>query len=146
MSKEPLFKGLLIDENDNPVTTGTIGSEPCYIVNDAGFMRHIPSEAVDLEILKSFGDQISGNEDLIAEQTAKMIGQDDLFTHAVIENQLKNIDKQYSQVLEMGFPEETRAYLGMVGFKVIINLHGEIVRIDQPVSSSDENGGGDDND
>ena len=146
MSKEPLFKGLLIDENDNPVTTGTIGSEPCYIVNDAGFMRHIPSEAVDLEILKSFGDQISGNEDLIAEQTAKMIGQDDLFTHAVIENQLKNIDKQYSQVLEMGFPEETRAYLGMVGFKVIINLHGEIVRIDQPVSSSDENCGGDDND
>ena len=41
MSREPLFKGLINDKNDQPVTTGVIGSEPCYIVNDNGFMRHI---------------------------------------------------------------------------------------------------------
>jgi hypothetical protein len=145
MSKEPLFKGLIVDESDRPVAAGSIGNEPCYIVDDDGFLRHIPSEPVDLEILKSFGDQISGNEEYIADQTAKMMGQDDLFSHAIIENQLKNLDKQFAQVLEMGFPEETRAYLGMMGFKVVINYHGEIVDIIQPAARSDENGEGDDN-
>ncbi|KAF0111684.1 MAG: hypothetical protein FD147_695 [Chloroflexi bacterium] len=145
MSREPLFKGLIIDENDRPVSTGVIGSDPCYIVNDAGFMRHILSDPIDLEILKSFGDQINGNEEFIADQTAKMLGQDDLFTHAIIENQLKNIDKKFGQVLQMGLPEETRVYLGMMGFKVVIDIHGEIIRVDQPAARSDEGEGGGDN-
>ena len=145
MSRQPLFKGLVIDEYDHPVSTGSIGEEPCYIVNDAGFLRHIPSDPVDMEVLKSFGEQISGNEELIAEQATKMIGQDDLFTHAIIENQLKNIDQQFAQVLQTGLPEETRVYLGMMGFKVVVNIHGEVLRIDQPAARSDENGEGDDN-
>ena len=145
MSREPLFKGLLIDEYDQPVSTGTIGSEPCYIVNDAGFMRHIHSEPIDLQVLQSFKDQISGNEEYIADQTAKMMGQEDLFTHAIIENQLKHLDEQYAQMLQMGLPEETRVYLGMMGFKVVIDVHGEVLRIDQPAARSDENGEGDDN-
>ena len=29
-------------------------------------------------------------------------------------------------------PEGSRAYLGMTGFKVIINLHGEVLDIQQP--------------
>ena len=145
MNKEPLFKGLIIDEYDNPVAAGSIGSEPCYIVDDAGFLRHIPSQPVDLQILKSFGEQIIGNEELIADQTAKMMGQDDLFTHAIIENQLKNIDKQYTQILDMGLPEDTRVYLGMMGFKVVIDVHGEVLRIDQPAARTDESGEGDDN-
>ena len=145
MSREPLFRGLIVDENDQMVDTGNIGSEPCYIVNDAGFLRHIPSEPIDLQVLKSFGDQISGNEEFIADQTAKMMGQDDLFTHAIIENQLKNIEKQYAQVLQIGLPEDTRVYLGMMGFKVVIDIHGEVLRIDQPAARSDEGGEGDDN-
>jgi hypothetical protein len=145
MSKEPLFTGLIVDEYDRPVTAGTIGNEPCYIVNDAGFMHHIPSESIDLKVLQSFTDQINGNEEYIAEQAAKMMGQEDLFTHAIIENQLKHIDEQYQQVLNMGLPEETRAYLGMMGFKVVIDIHGEVLEIKQPAASTDENGDGDDN-
>jgi len=145
MNREPLFKGLVVDEYDQPVDTGFIGSDPCYIVNDAGFLRHIPSDEIDLKVLRTFGDQISGNEEYIADQTARMMGQDDLFTHAIIENQLKNIDKQYQQVLQMGLPEETRVYLGMMGFKVVIDIHGEVMHIDQPAAGTDENGEDDDN-
>lgn len=141
MSREPLFKGLVIDEYEQPVGTSTIGFEPCYVVNDAGFLRHIPSQDVDLQILKSLGSQISGNETLIAEQAAKMIGQDDLFTHAIIQNQLKNIDQQFAQLLQTGIPEESRIYLGMTGFRVVINVHGEIVRIDQPSAPAGDDGG-----
>jgi hypothetical protein len=145
MGREPLFKGLVVDEKDQPVGTSMIGDEPCYVVDDAGFLRHISSEQVDREVLKHLSSQISGNEDLIAEQTAKMMGQEDLFTHAIIQNQLKNIDQQFDQLMVTGIPEESRVYLGMTGFRVVINIHGEIVRIDQPsaAASGDEGGEGD---
>ena len=30
------------------------------------------------------------------------------------------------------FPEDVRAYLGMMGFKIIINMHGEVLKVEQP--------------
>lgn len=142
MNTEPLFKGLVIDEFDQPVGTSKIGNEPCYVINDAGFLRHIPSQPIDLEVLKSFGNQITGNEQMLAEQASKMLGQEDPFTRAILESQLKNIDKQYEQILIIGLPEETRAYLGLMGFKVVLDLHGEILRIDQPSAPSGDGNGG----
>jgi hypothetical protein len=66
-----------------------------------------------------------------------MLGQEDVFTKAAIEQQLKNIDKQFDQLMQAGIPEDMRAYLGMVGFKVIINMHGEVLKVDQPSSAGD---------
>lgn len=130
--KKPLFAGLIIDENDQVVDTAYVGEEPCYIVDDAGFKRHIPSVEVDRQILNMMVEQIRGNEELYMEQTTKMLGQDDLFTRAIIQNQLKNIDKQMETLMETGIPEEGRTYMGMMGFKIVINIHGEIIRLDQP--------------
>jgi hypothetical protein len=132
MAAQPLFKGLVVDENDDVVDTGFIGNEPCYVINDSGFRRHIPSSDVDRQVLTSMIEMIKGNEELFSEQTAKMLNSDDIFTRAIIQNQLKQIDQQIEKVLETGIPEEGRAYMGMMGFRIIINRHGEIVRIDQP--------------
>lgn len=139
MPSQPLFAGLVLDELGNPVETGFIGEEPCYVVNDAGFRHHIPAEQVDRAVLAQIGEVMKGSEDLISEQTAKMLGQDDPFSKAMIEQQLKNIDKQFETLMKTGFPEEMRAYLGMMGFKVIVNYHGEVIRVEQPGSA----GGGD---
>jgi hypothetical protein len=135
---KPLFSGLIVDENDNVVETVVVGDEPCYVVNDSGFRRHIPTEQVDRQVLDLMKEQISGHEDLLGEQAAKMLGQEDLFSRAIIENQIKNIDKQFDQLLENGIPEGGRAYMGMLGFKIVINFHGEVVRLDQPGIVSDE--------
>ena len=140
MSKKSLFKGLVIDENDRPVQVTYIGGEPFYVVDDAGFLRHIPSEQVDRQVLEFLGKQVEGNEEAITEQTAKMLGQDDLFTRAMMLNQIKNMGSHFDQLLETGIPEDGLAYLGMLGFRVVINVHGEIVRVDQP-SAPDEGGG-----
>ena len=70
----------------------------------------------------------------------KMLGQEDVFTKAAIEQQLKNIDKQFDQLMQAGIPEDMRAYLGMMGFKVIINIHGEVLKVDQPGTAGDEGG------
>ncbi|MCK6539728.1 MAG: hypothetical protein L6Q26_06685 [Anaerolineales bacterium] len=108
------------------------------MVNDAGFRRHIPSEQVDRQVLKQIADLMKGSEGIISEQTAKMLGQEDVFTKAAIEQQLKNIDKQFDQLMKTGIPEDARAYLGMMGFKVIINVHGEVLNVDQPGAASDD--------
>jgi hypothetical protein len=77
-------------------------------------------------------EMIEGHENIISEQAAKMLGQEDIFTKAMIENQLKQMDKQFDSLLNTGIPEEGRAYMGMMGFRIKINLHGEVVEINQP--------------
>ena len=138
MTSRPLFTGLISDENDASVGIAYIGSEPCYVVDDSGFKRHIPSIDVDRQVLKLMMGQVHGNESIIAEQTAKMLGQDDIFTRAMIQNQLAHIDEQIETLLQTGIPDGGLAYMGMMGFKVVINVHGEIIRVDQPASSGEE--------
>lgn len=143
MPKKPVFAGLIVDEQEQPVGVTYVGDEPCYVVNDAGFHRHIPSEQVDRQIFAAMTSQVKGHEDIIGEQTAKMLGQDDLFSRAIIQNQLKNIDQQIDNLLETGIPEEGRAYLGMMGFRVVINVHGEVVDVHQPGMTEEGGEGGD---
>jgi len=138
LPRQPLFAGLVIDESGRPAETAFVGEEPCYVVDDYGFRRHIPSEQVDRQVLNQLADLMKGSEDLISEQTAKMIGQEDVFTKAAIEQQLKNMDKQFDQLMQAGIPEDLRAYLGMMGFKIVINLHGEVVKVEQPGMAGDE--------
>ena len=132
MAPRPLFEGLVIDESDQQVSVTYVGDEPCYVVNDAGFLRHIPTEHVDRQVLQVMFDLIQGSEELISAQAAKMLGQEDIFTKAMIESQLKQMDKQFENILTTGIPEEGRAYMGMMGFRVRINVHGEVVEVNQP--------------
>ena len=143
MLPQPLFAGLVVDENDRPAETAFVGGEPCYVVDDGGFRRHIPSQQVDRQVLELMRQQIRGNEDLLSEQAAKMLGTEDIFSKAMLESQLKNIDKQFDALLESGIPEDGRAFMGMSGFKVVINVHGEVVRLDQPAGTDEGGDGGD---
>ncbi|MGB2956620.1 MAG: hypothetical protein WBB64_11710 [Anaerolineales bacterium] len=138
MPAKPLFTGLVYDDNDQIVEITTVGTESCYVVDDAGFKRHIPSEQVDWQVLNKFRELIEGHEEIISEQALKMLGQDDIFTRAIYIEQLKNLDKQFDQLLESGYPEEIRTYMGMTGFKVIINHHGEVLEVEQPGLIADE--------
>ncbi len=131
MSPKALFPGLVFDEYDHPLTVGYIGADPAYIIDDAGFHRYIPAEQIDRFILNEMKKLIQGNEGFLSEQAAKMLGTDDLFSKAMIQNQLKNIDKQFDMLFEVGIPEEMRAYLGMSGFKVTVDYHGQVLDVRQ---------------
>ena len=132
MTRQALFAGLVFDEMQRPTEVAYVGEEPCYVVDDNGFRRHIPSEQVDRQVLDMMREMIEGHEDLLTDQTAKMLGQDDIFSRAIIESQLKNIDKQLDTLFETGIPESARAYMGMMGFRITINIHGEVVEVNQP--------------
>jgi hypothetical protein len=57
----------------------------------------------------------------------------------MINNQLENIDNQLEMLKRQGMPEVSRSYLGLLGFKIVTNYHGDVVRVDQPsIPSEDE--------
>jgi hypothetical protein len=138
MNNQALFSGLIFDERDRLVETVLVGDEPCYVVDDDGFHRHIPSQQVDRQVLGMMRSQIEGNEDLLSEQAAKMLGQEDIFSKAALEQQFKHIDQQFDKLFETGIPEEGRAYMGMLGFKIVIDVHGEVIDVKQPSAAADE--------
>jgi hypothetical protein len=126
--RQALFEGLVYDEVGNPVDTAFIGVEPHYVVMDGDFKRHIAAETVDRQIVEWIQGQALANRDLVSEQLMKMMGQEDLFTKAMIDSSLVNMDKMMGQ----GIPQDARMMLGMMGFKVVINVHGELVDLEAP--------------
>lgn len=136
--KRALFSGLIYDENDDPVDDVYVGQDSCYVIDDHGFKKHILSELVDRQVLDQMRSMVEGNEEIISQQTAKMLGQDDIFTYAMIANQLKNMDEQFDKLLETGIPNEAKSYMGLMGFKIIINVHGDVIRVNQPGIPSGE--------
>lgn len=137
MAQHSLFAGLVVDEYDQAVDVALVGGESFYVVNDEGFLRHIESEYVDRQVLDHLQEIVKGHEDLISEGTMKMIGQEDIFTKAAIETSLQNMDAQFRALLQSGLPEDMRTYLGMMGFRVVIDVHGDVLRIDQPGAGLD---------
>jgi hypothetical protein len=137
VARHSLFSGLIVDEFDNPVEVTSIGGETFYVVDDAGFRRHVESEHVDRQVLKHLYEMIQGHEELISEETMKMLGQEDIFTKAMIEVSLKNLDDQFDELIERGMPDDARAWLGMIGFHVVINIHGDVMNVEQPSSPID---------
>jgi len=127
-SQFALFEGLISTDTGEAVNVTMIGGTPHYIVPDAGFLRHIESEAIDRQVLQLLREQLEPHRDLAVKEAMKMIGRDDLFTKAMIDASINNME----QLLEHGIPEEMRAWLGMMGFKVIVNYRGEVVKVEQP--------------
>lgn len=140
MARQALFEGLVYDENDNLLPTAPVGPDAHYVVDDDGFRRHVDAEGVDRQVLAFFLSQLEQNKDLAVEQALKMMGQDDLMTKAAIEASLRRIDMD--QIIAMGMPTQAREMMGFLGFRIIINIHGEIVRLDQPAAPDDPDGGG----
>jgi len=105
-----------------------VGDVPNYVVEDAGFRRHVESEAVDRQVIGMLREQFMAHRDIATEAMLQMLGKDDLFTKAMIDASIKNMD----QVLNQGLPDGARAWLGMLGFRVIIDTHGQVVQLEMP--------------
>ena len=132
MTRAPLFAGLVVDETDQPVPATVVGDEAFYVIDDGGFKHHVASAQVDRQVLEALRDSIRGKEDELTEEALRMAGDQDIFSRAVLERSLRQAGEHLEDLLERGIPEAARAWLGMVGFRVVVNVHGDVVRVDQP--------------
>jgi hypothetical protein len=130
MANRALFQDLIYDENERPVEVGYIGIDAHYVIDDAGFKRHVDAEQVDREIINVFLEQLEGNQDIATAQALQMMGKDDLFTKAAVDASLRNVNAD--AILEQGIPAQARDMLGMMGFRIVINYRGELVDLEPP--------------
>ena len=55
-----VFEGLVYDPKGEPIKVAYVGSEPCYVLNDDGFLRYIPVGDVDWQVWEALTSQIIG--------------------------------------------------------------------------------------
>jgi hypothetical protein len=132
LSKQALFEGLVFNQAGEPAEVRIVGGEPFYVILDADFRRHVEAERVDRQVLDWLRNEIMSNKELVTEGAMSVLGQDDLFTKAMIESSIENVDRQMEALMAQGLPEEAQAWLGMLGFRVVVNVHGEVVGLDAP--------------
>lgn len=131
---QAIFAGLIQNEAGEPVEVAYLGEEPFYAIPDGEFRRHVEASEVDEQVLRMLREQFEGMEDQIAAGVMQFLGKEDLFTKASIDMALKNFD----QAFRKADPEQWKPWLGMLGFCVVVNVHGEVVHIESPEPEIDE--------
>jgi hypothetical protein len=132
--RQALFSNLIYNEEGQPVETTFIGTEPNYVILDGDFKRHVTAEDIDRHVIRWLQEQAMANKEMVSTGMMAMLGKDDLFTKAMIDSSLTHMER----VMEQGLPNDARTMLGMLGFKIIVNTHGEVVNIEMPGQGLDE--------
>ena len=130
--KQALFEGLVFNDEGEPAAVDRVGGEPFYVVLDADFRRYVEAGVIDHQVLEWLREQILENQELVTQGTLSFLGQDDLFTKAMIDASIQDLDKRMEELVQHGLPEEMRAWLGMLGFRVIVDVHGDVIELDAP--------------
>ncbi|MCS7055655.1 MAG: hypothetical protein NZM18_05715 [Thermoflexales bacterium] len=138
--KKALFEGLVLDEAGNALPVAYVGQDPTYVLVEDGFKYHVDARRVDEQVLNAFREHVQQNEALVSEGVLRLLGRDDLFTKAAVDQQIRHLDQHFAQLFEVGIPEQVRRYLGMLGFSIIINRHGEVVDLKMPSAPIDSEG------
>lgn len=126
--KPAIFSGLISNEQGQPVETKYLGDEPFYVIPDGDFLRHVEAEKVDSAVIALLREQIDGMQDIVVDGVLKFLGKEDLFTKASIELALKNFEQGFRNA----DPEQWKPWLGMMGFKIIVDVHGQVVQVISP--------------
>jgi hypothetical protein len=130
------FAGLVETEDGVPVGVATIGGEDFYVIDDQGFKRHVEAASIDRVVVSQFLEQAQEHRGEASQAMMKLMGSEDLFTKAAVESTIKNASAD--QVIGQQLPPEARQWLAMLGFRIIVNFRGEIVRLDLPAAPEAE--------
>ena len=134
MSTSAMFAGLVVDENGEVAEVTQVGANACYVVDDDDFRRHIDAEVVDRQVLRFMRQQVDDQRDQAVDAMLEMMGKDDIFTKAAVESSINNIEDAVGNPI----PEDARQWMGMLGFRIVIDAQGAVVDIQLPEGEIDE--------
>ena len=128
--RQPLFADLVFNESGERAKIVYIGGAPFYAIPEDGFLRHVAAQHIDAQIVDTLQERIRGMSDLVTAGIIELLGQEDLFTRASIEHAIETMDR----ILEPGAVDvdQLRTALWMAGFSAIVDVHGDLVRLDVP--------------
>lgn len=131
-AREPFFAGLVYNEEGLPAQTAYVGADACYAIPDGDFLRHVDAAEVDRQVLARIKEYMLSIKDLVIDQVIELVGSDDPFTRAAIEMNLQNLEQILDMPPEEANIAELRTWLWMTGFRVVVDVHGEVVHVEMP--------------
>jgi hypothetical protein len=134
--RQALFADLVFNEEGQAARVVYVGTVPYYAVPDGDFLRHVEAEYVDRQIVSALQERILAMRDAVTEGVVHLLGEEDLFTRASIQHAIDNMDR----ILEPGNVDvdELRTALWMSGFRVTIDVHGDVVHLEMPGLEGEE--------
>lgn len=136
--RQALFPGLVYNEQGEPAEVVYIGGVAHYAIPDMGFLRHVEAYRIDNAVIAALKEQVTSMQDEVVRGMLQVLGTDDLFTKAAIDASIRNLDKNIRQ----SSTSQWVPWLKLFGFRVVVNVHGEIVEIIYPEAPPEQ--GGDD--
>jgi hypothetical protein len=129
-TRRALFADLVFNEEGQPAAAVYVGQVPHYAIPDGDFMRHVEAEYVDRQVVALLQERLLGMRDAVTDGVVHMLGQEDPFTRASIQYALEHMDR----ILEPGNVDvdELRTALWMTGFRVTVDVHGDVVHLEAP--------------
>ncbi len=131
---QALFDGLVFNEAGEPAQVAYIGGVAHYAVPDDGFLRHVAARSVDDAVLDRLQEQVSSVQDELVAAVLKMLGKEDIFTKAALEASVRNLKDNVRQ----SEPQQWAPMLRLMGFRIVVNVHGEVVEIIYPEQAPEE--------
>lgn len=129
-ARQPLFADLIFNEEGLPVRVGFVGGLPHYVVPDGDFLRHVEARYVDRQIIMLLKERFLAMREMIADGVAQMLAQEELFARASVLHAIDHIDEFFeSDQLDV---DQLRTTLWMLKFKALVDVHGDVVRLDVP--------------
>lgn len=127
------FAGLVHSTQDKPVPVKRIGPNDFYVVTEDGFDWHIEADKVDAAVWKQLKEQFQQLKGGILPDVLDAMGQGDPFTVAAYEAAIDNLGNAENMFI---LPEH-RDILALVGFRIIIDYHGDVWEIQMPAQEID---------
>lgn len=134
IARQVLFPGLIYNEQGEQAQVAYVGGVAHYVINDQGFQRHVEAAKIDDAIVAALKEQITSNQSDVVRGMMQMLGQEDLFTKAAIDAAIRNLEQNIRQAN----PDQWVPSLQLFGFRVVVNVHGEIVEIIYPTQPEEE--------
>lgn len=125
-----LFPSLVENEEGEPAEVVYIGGVAHYAIPDRGFRRHVEARLVDDAVLAYLQEQVDPVRDELVRALLGMLGNDDIFTMAAVDASLRNLGDS----MRRANPEQWAPWLRALGFRIIVDVHGNVVNLVYPAS------------
>ena len=132
--RQPLFPGLVYNEKGEVAEAVYVGGVAHYAIPDEGFLRHVEASKVDDAVIAHLQTQITSMQDEVVSGMLEMLGKRDIFTKAAVDASIRHLD----QGLKQGNPDQWVSWLRLFGFRVVVDVHGDVVEIIYPTAPDQE--------
>ena len=136
MGKEPrkaLCPGMVYSERGEAAKVAYIGKVAHYAIPDRGFWRHVAAYEVDRVVIAELKERISSVQNELMPAVLQMLGKEDLFTKAAVTASIRHLEEG----MHSSDSEEWVPFLQMLGFRIVVNVHGDVVEIVYPQPSGE---------